>query len=210
MHLQTDYGDINITVAGQNWKFGEDGSLSVPGAIQSTAPGTVEYRSANDLDLTAANRVKITTSPLNLASFEPADFPGLAGRPGDVVFDYRSQKLRLFSKSGWGYVASTDGAGDIVLPTGGTVRNASGIAVAYQDQLPHDVSDLTDNMHLLPEVQPAFDVCIDGGGASAQYQLAMQADGGFSSTRFGSTSTVWDGANATTTIYNETFNGGAA
>jgi len=62
----------------------------------------------------------------------------------------------------------------------------------------------------LPAVQPTFDVCIDGGGASAQYQLAMQADGGFSSTRFGRTSTVWDGANATTTRYTETFNGGAA
>ena len=208
--IKTAYGDINITVAGQNWKFGQDGSLTTPGAIVSTAPGTVEYKSANDLDLTAANRVKITTSPLNLASFEPADFPGLAGRPGDVIFDYRSQKLRLFSQSGWGYVASTDGVGDIVLPAGGTVRNAAGVSVAYQDQLPHDLSDLTDNNQLLQQVQYAFEENIDGGGASAQYVMAMQADGGFSSTRFGSNSPVWDGDNATTTIYTETFNGGGA
>ncbi|CAB4122934.1 hypothetical protein UFOVP29_104 [uncultured Caudovirales phage] len=208
--LQTSYGDININVAGQNWKFGEDGSLTTPGPIISTAAGTVEYKSANDMDLTAANRVKITTSPLNLASFEPADFPGLAGRPGDVIFDYRSQKLRLFSRSGWGYVASTDGVGDIVLPAGGTVRNAAGVSVAYQDQLPHDLSDLSDNNQLLQQVQYAFEENIDGGGASAQYVMAMQADGGFSSTRFGSNSPVWDGDNATTTIYTETFNGGAA
>lgn len=210
-NINTDYGSISITSGGQSWKFNDDGSLTGPGPIRSTAIGVPEFKSTTNLDLTAANRVNIKTSPLNLASFSTMALASVAGKNGDLLFNTTTRNVLTFADGDWRTLVRTTYNNDIVLIGQGTVRNSGGIGVVYQNELPRDLSDLTDNNNLLPSEQLAADLNIDGGGAYAMYDAnLMQADGGFSGTRYGTNTPVWDGDNATTIIYTESFSGGGA
>ena len=211
-NINTSYGNINITASDKTWTFDDDGSLTGPGPIQSSASGIPEFKSATDLNLTATNRVNIKTSPLNLAPFTSAMLSTIAGKNGDLVFSTTSKNILTFADGGWRTVVRTSQNNDIVLIGQGTVRNSGGVGVAYQNDLPRDISDLTDNKNLLPADQLAMDLDVDGGGAYAVYDgNLMRADGGFSSARYGRGSTVFDGgSNATGNNYTMTINGGGA
>ena len=211
-NINTPYGQIGITTGNKTWTFADDGSLTGPGPIQSTAAGIPEFKSATDLNLTAGNRVNIKTSPLNLAPYSTEMLLTIAGKNGDLVFNTTSKNVLAFADGDWRTVVRTSQNNDIVLIGQGTVRNSGGVSVAYQNDLPRDISDLTDNNNLLPADQLAMDLDVDGGGAYALYDgNLMRADGGFSSARYGKGSTVFDGgSNASGNNYTMTINGGGA
>lgn len=112
--------------------------------------------------------------------------------------------------SGNGYTWDFKSDGDVVVP--GQVRTAQGHRAVWSNEVPRDVSDLTDTNKLLATNNVQTDLNIDGGGAYAMYEMSLsQADGGFSSTRWGRNSTRFDGGlGAAGAGYTTTLNGGAA
>lgn len=194
----------------QNWTFSKDSSLTVPGPIQTTALGVPEFRSDTDINLIAGNRVNIKTSPLNLAQFADSQLAGLAGKFGDLIYNRDTRNIQTFIDGDWRRLISTTFNDDVKLTGIGTFRRADGTGVIYTDQVPRDIKDLTDNSHLLQQ-QSSTDINVDGGGAYVMYTTSLvHADGGFSSSRFGRASTVYDGAGAGDNIYNNFLNGGGA
>jgi hypothetical protein len=100
--------------------------------------------------------------------------------------------------------------GDLAVP--GEVRNKSGYRAIWSNEVPRDISDLTDNGMLLGLSHSTLDINIDGGGAYATYEgTLVRADGGFSSTRWGINSVIFDGGlGAAGTGYTNSLNGGGA
>ena len=99
--------------------------------------------------------------------------------------------------------------GDVTVSAVGAFRNSAGVRAAYITEVPMDVSDLTDNMSLLPKDQSLVEIAIDGGHALAFFAAPTSADGGGSAGRFGPNSIVFDGGGAGGT-YTNTLNGGGA
>jgi hypothetical protein len=103
-----------------------------------------------------------------------------------------------------------DRNGDVTVP--GQIKDAQGNRAIWSNEVPRDVSDLTDNSMLLGMSNSTIDINIDGGGAYATYEgTLVRADGGFSSTRWGVNSTIYDGGlGAGGGTYTDTLNGGGA
>ena len=101
-----------------------------------------------------------------------------------------------------------DSVGDLAVP--GQVKNAQGHRAIWSNEVPRDVSDLTDNNLLLAINSIAPDMNWDGGAAAATYSINTNADGGFSSTRWGRNSIKFDGGAGAGSSYTATLNGGAA
>jgi hypothetical protein len=103
-----------------------------------------------------------------------------------------------------------DRNGDVTVP--GQIKDVQGNRAVWSNEVPRDVSDLTDNSMLLGMSNSTIDINIDGGGAYATYEgTLVRADGGFSSTRWGVNSTIYDGGlGAGGGAYSETLNGGGA
>jgi hypothetical protein len=103
-----------------------------------------------------------------------------------------------------------DRNGDVTVP--GQIKDVQGNRAIWSNEVPRDVSDLTDNSMLLGMSNSTIDINIDGGGAYATYEgTLVRADGGFSSTRWGVNSTIYDGGlGAGGGAYSETLNGGGA
>ena len=99
--------------------------------------------------------------------------------------------------------------GDVRVSAVGAFKNSAGIRAAYINEIPMDVSDLTDNMSLLPKDISPVEIDIDGGHALAFFAIPTNADGGGSAGRFGPNSIVFDGGGASGT-YTNTLNGGGA
>jgi Major tropism determinant N-terminal domain len=99
--------------------------------------------------------------------------------------------------------------GDVLVSSVGEFKNSAGIRAAYLNEVPRDISDLTDNMSLLPIDQQPAEINIDGGHALAFFAIPLSADGGGSAGRFGPNSIVFDGGGASGT-YTNTLNGGGA
>jgi len=99
--------------------------------------------------------------------------------------------------------------GDVQVSAVGAFKNSDGVRAAYINEIPMDVSDLTDNMSLLPKDISPVEIAIDGGHALAFFAIPTNADGGGSAGRFGPNSIVFDGGGAGGT-YTNTLNGGGA
>jgi hypothetical protein len=113
-------------------------------------------------------------------------------------------------QSGNSYVWDFTSVGDLTVP--GQIRNAENNRAVWSNELPRDIADLTDNNMLLGVSNSTLDINIDGGGAYATYEgTLVRADGGFSGTRWGVHSTIYDGGlGAAGAGYTTTLNGGGA
>ena len=101
--------------------------------------------------------------------------------------------------------------GDVTVSAVGAFKNSNGVRAAYINEVPLDISDLTDNMSLLQTNQTApTDIHIDGGHALAVFPAPLSADGGGSAGRFGPNSIVFNGGGASGSIYDTVLNGGGA
>jgi hypothetical protein len=192
-------GDYNLTLY-------PNGSLVIPGTISSSATGIPEFNSSTDLNLNAANRVNITNSPLNLARISPN---GIIGKPGDLIFD--NNQIKTYVNGTWETVLRTQENDNVRLPVNGAYQRADGVRAAWQTEILTDISQLTDTNNLLTNESITLqNIDIDGGGAYSTYEVSLQfADGGFGSSRFGVTDTVFDGAGAGSG-YTNSLNGGGA
>lgn len=107
------------------------------------------------------------------------------------------------------HVWKLDQTGDMFVP--GQIRNVSNNRAVWDNEVPRDIADLTDNSMLLTTNIPLDEINIDGGGASVLYVGSLAfADGGFSGSRFGSGSTGFDGGFGAGGGYSNTLNGGGA
>lgn len=98
--------------------------------------------------------------------------------------------------------------GDLKVPQ--EIRNPQGHRAIWSNEVPRDISDLTDNQMLLAVNNSIPDSNWDGGAAASMYATNTNADGGYSSTRFGRNSTIFDGGAGTGSSYDMTLNGGGA
>ena len=103
-----------------------------------------------------------------------------------------------------------DTVGDLI--TSGMLRNQYGHRAVFENEIARDISDLTDNYMLLNQGAALDNINIDGGGASATYVSGVTfADGGYSGSRWGVASIVYDGGlGAAGGGYTNTLNGGGA
>ena len=198
---QLSAGDYSLTLY-------PNGNTVIPGTISSTAAGIPEFNSTTDLNLTAANRVNIVNSPLNLASV-PTSY--VLGKPGDILFDPDDKQIKTYADGAWENLLRTAENQNVRLPQGGAYQRADGVRAAWFTELPTDISQLTDNNNLLTSQSITLqNIDIDGGGAYSIYETGLLfADGGFGSTRFGPSDTVFDGAGAGSG-YTNSLNGGGA
>ena len=100
--------------------------------------------------------------------------------------------------------------GDVQVSSIGAFRNSSGVRAAYVNEIPTDVSDLTDNSGIISAGQQLAEISIDGGHALAFFAPPIAADGGGSAGRFGPNSIVFNGGGASGGIYDTVLNGGGA
>ena len=190
-----------------------NGNTVIPGTISSTATGVPEFNSSTDLNLNAANRVNIVNSPLNLASFENSEglHTDIIGKPGDLIYDSTLKQIQTYINGTWENLLRTAENQNVRLPFGGAYQRADGVRAAWFTELPSDISQLTDNNNLLTTQSITLqNIDIDGGGAYSIYETGLLfADGGFGSSRFGPSDTVFDGAGASGG-YTNSLNGGGA
>jgi len=198
---QLSAGDYTVTLY-------PNGNTVIPGTISSSAAGIPEFNSTTDLNLTAANRVNIVNSPLNLGSVIPNT---VIGKPGDIIYHPALQEIQAYINGAWENLLRTAENQNVRLPQGGAYQRSDGVRAAWFTELPTDISQLTDNNNLLTSQSITLqNIDIDGGGAYSIYEVGLLfADGGFGSSRFGPSDTVFDGAGAGSG-YTNSLNGGGA
>jgi hypothetical protein len=102
-----------------------------------------------------------------------------------------------------------DQTGDMFVPE--QIRNKTNNRAVWDNEVPRDIADLTDNSMLLGASNSTIDINIDGGGAYATYEgTLVRADGGFSGSRWGVNTTIYDGGMGAGGGYTNTLNGGGA
>jgi hypothetical protein len=183
------------------------GTLTIPGSLVSTQLGTMHFNSDVNFEIEANNRIQLIGAPLNLATVDSAT---VLGKTGDLLLD-TDNKIKSYDGVRWNDVVVTKGnSKDIQLAAGANFRKSTGERVAYHNEIPTDISQLADINNLLATIEPET-VNIDGGGAYAMYDTPLRADGGFSSSRWGAASTIFDGgATAGTSSFTLSLNGGGA
>ena len=194
-------GDYSVTLY-------PNGNMVMPGTLSSTVAGIPEFNSTTDLNLTAVNRVNIVQSPLNLGSVLPSN---IIGKPGDIIYHPDLQQIQAYINGAWENLLRTAENQNVRLPQGGAFQRADGVRAAWFTELPTDISQLSDNNNLLTTQSITLqNIDIDGGGAYSIYETGLMfADGGFGSSRFGPSDTVFDGAGASGG-YTNSLNGGGA
>ena len=194
-------GDYSVTLY-------PNGNTVIPGTLSSTATGIPEFNSTTDLNLNAVNRVNIVNSPLNLGAVIPSY---IIGKPGDIIYHPDLQQIQAYINGAWENLLRTAENQNVRLPQGGAFQRADGVRAAWFTELPTDISQLTDNNNLLTSQSFTIqNIDIDGGGAYSIYETGLMfADGGFGSSRFGPSDTVFDGAGASGG-YTNSLNGGGA
>lgn len=194
-------GDYTVTLY-------PNGNMVMPGTISSTVAGIPEFNSTTDLNLNAVNRVNIVQSPLNLGSVIPSY---IIGKPGDIIYHPALQEIQAYINGAWENLLRTAENQNVRLPQGGAYQRSDGVRAAWFTELPSDISQLTDNNNLLTTQSITLqNIDIDGGGAYSIYETGLLfADGGFGSSRFGPSDTVFDGAGASGG-YTNSLNGGGA
>jgi hypothetical protein len=69
--------------------------------FESTTTGTPTIEAATNLDLTAGNAVRITSSVLRLASFTTTERNTLAAQNGDVIYNTTDNKFQGYENGAW-------------------------------------------------------------------------------------------------------------
>tara|TARA_B110000503_G_scaffold120062_1_gene182405 strand:+ start:1704 stop:3443 length:1740 start_codon:yes stop_codon:yes gene_type:complete len=69
--------------------------------FESTATGTPSIEAATNLDLTAGNAVRITSSVLRLASFTTTERDALAAQNGDLIYNTTDNKFQGYENGAW-------------------------------------------------------------------------------------------------------------
>lgn len=187
-----------------DWHFDIEGNLTVPGDIQSTST----------LGLYATQRTQVRHGPFNLANVSDSGMNSISAVAGDLVYNTTRRELMVYADNAWRRVVRTTFNDDIVLTNNGNFRNSQGVRVAYTNEIPRDISELTDTAGMLNgsgDGPITEDMRIDGGAAYATYgPTTTRVDGGGSATRFGAASTVFDGVGAGGGNYTLNLNGGGA
>ena len=70
-------------------------------SIVSTGTGVPTIESASSINLTAADRVTVTQSPINLASFSTTDRNGLTATNGDMIYNTTTNKFQGYANGAW-------------------------------------------------------------------------------------------------------------
>jgi hypothetical protein len=164
-----------------NWTFGTDGDTTLP------AGGGITFSNGT---------IKTVQG-------------GLTARAYNGNFVVRVDETQnVLAQPGKKWTFDIDG--DLKVPQ--EIRNPQGHRAIWSNEVPRDISDLTDNSMLLGMSSSTLDINIDGGGAYATYEgTLVRADGGFSGTRWGVNTTVYDGGSgAAGAGYTMTLNGGGA
>ena len=83
-----------------------ENNLTVTGAVTagsfiSTQTGTPEVFSETNIDLTAGNRVSVTTSPFRLAQFSTAERNNITAQNGDLIYNVTVNKLQGYQNGSW-------------------------------------------------------------------------------------------------------------
>lgn len=77
----------------------DNGALSVPGPITSQAVGVPTISSNTSINLTAAGRVSITNSPLQLAGY--TNVSNITAVDGDIIYNTATFKFQGFARGNW-------------------------------------------------------------------------------------------------------------
>ena len=70
-------------------------------SIVSTGTGVPTIESASSINLTASDRVTVTQSPINLASFTTTDRNGLTATNGDMIYNTTTNKFQGYANGAW-------------------------------------------------------------------------------------------------------------
>ncbi len=70
-------------------------------SIVSTGTGVPTIESASSINLTASDRVTVTQSPINLASFSTTDRNGLTATNGDMIYNTTTNKFQGYANGAW-------------------------------------------------------------------------------------------------------------
>ena len=76
------------------------GSITADNII-STGTGVPTIESASSINLTASDRVTVTQSPINLASFSTTDRNGLTATNGDMIYNTTTNKFQGYANGAW-------------------------------------------------------------------------------------------------------------
>ena len=155
------------------------------------------------------------TFPITIRSKNYAAATGrtkISASNGDIIYNTDASDLQIFVTNQWHDIVRTQYNNDIVLKSGGNLRKTGGQRAVFEDEIPRDISDLTDNGMLLSGGVALDSIDIDGGAASTFYLSSLVfADGGSSGSRFGAGSSGYDGGSgAGNDMYDNTLNGGGA
>jgi hypothetical protein len=171
--------------------------------IVSNDTNAWNFHSDGNLALPSGGGITFSNGTLNTVG------GGLTARAYNGNFVVRvdeTQNVPRYPPTDWTFGVD----GDLTVP--GQIRNTQGYRAVWNNEVPQDISDLTDNSMLLGASGSTMDINIDGGGAYATYEgTLVRADGGFSGTRWGVNTTIFDGGlGAAGTGYTTTLNGGGA
>ena len=237
--LTTDYtvnglfANTDVTVIGSglsSWTFGGDGVLNLPnnngqiGQLEPPYTG-LEFRTGSGADWIGISYGEIDDNNTSYFYFDKDGEDYLTANhrahlqiknpahDGHVEWLFESDGSLTLPSAG--KIVNNDNTwtfssvGDLAVP--GQVKNAQGHRAVWSNEVPRDVSDLTDNQMLLGMNSSTIDINIDGGGAYATYEgTLVRADGGFSSVRWGINSVIYDGGSGAGGTYTNSLNGGGA
>lgn len=76
------------------------GSVTADNII-STGTGVPSIESTSSINLSAQDRVTVTKSPINLASFSTTDRNGLSATNGDMIYNTTTNKFQGYANGAW-------------------------------------------------------------------------------------------------------------
>lgn len=92
-------GNTISTVNGQPLEFTDNVTFS--GDVVTAGAGTPEIESSTSLELTAAQKVIIKSSPLQLASFNNTQRDLLSASNGDMIYNSETNKFQGYANGTW-------------------------------------------------------------------------------------------------------------
>lgn len=103
------------------------GDITVGGDLITSGSGTPELQSDNEILLTAGTRVKVSSSPFNLASLTQLTINGLIASNGDLVYNSDTNTFQGYEGSWTSFV--TSGSVPLLSEVSSTINGATGTIV---------------------------------------------------------------------------------